>query len=81
MILKNRRPEIIENDCVFDELDADMSADNIIKAMKVLNMLKRKKSNGTDCIVKEFLLSTGTTTCQSYLCIAHKWIFSIVVVG
>lgn len=43
----NRRPEIPTNDCVFEELDVDITADEILKA---INELKRDKSHGPDCM-------------------------------
>ena len=47
----NKRPEIPTNDCVFEELEVDITADEILKA---INELKRDKSHGPDCLFNEF---------------------------
>ena len=44
---------MINNECVFDELDADITADEIIKA---INDLKMDKSHGPDCLLNEFFI-------------------------
>ncbi|VDI57091.1 Hypothetical predicted protein [Mytilus galloprovincialis] len=49
----NKRPEVINNECVFDELDADITADEIIKAIYELKM---DKSHGPDCLLNEFFI-------------------------
>lgn len=49
----NKRPEVINNECVFDELDADITADEIIKA---IHELKMDKSHGPDCLLNEFFI-------------------------
>ncbi|VDI68635.1 Hypothetical predicted protein [Mytilus galloprovincialis] len=50
----NKRPEVIDNECVFDKLDADITADEIIKAIYELN--KMDKSHGPDCLLNEFFI-------------------------
>ncbi|VDI14278.1 Hypothetical predicted protein [Mytilus galloprovincialis] len=49
----NKRPEVINNECVFDELVADITADEIIKAIYELKM---DKSHGPDCLLNEFFI-------------------------
>ena len=44
---------MINNECVFDELDADITADEIIKAIYELKM---DKSHGPDCLLNEFFI-------------------------
>ena len=44
---------MINNECVFDELDADITADEIIKA---IYELKTDKSHGPDCLLNGFFI-------------------------
>ncbi|VDI12992.1 Hypothetical predicted protein [Mytilus galloprovincialis] len=57
----NSRPEMSDNVCIFEELDMDITIDELIKA---IHDLKREKSHGPDGLLNEFL---RTLCCLIYV--------------
>ena len=67
-----------ENDVIFEELDNEITRDEIVKAIKGL---KRNKSHGTDGILNEYFIECADTSSYCHYYIQFSMLFTVQVVS